>query len=101
MFEFSDAAGPLSGSGPKYGQGAIWFHDNIRVPGVGPNGTRVEIRTHSANPNAPDGSYSQSNYTTQVNSSQNLYMLPDNTTWDTMNNYSQAQRAQAHMPAGN
>ncbi len=41
-------ASSLGGSGPKLGQGAIWFHDNAKVGGVGPGGSTVSVRTHAS-----------------------------------------------------
>lgn len=100
MFQFSDAAGPLAGSGPKAGtkEGGIWYHDNIKVPGVGPKGA-CELRTHSANPNAPQGSYSSTNYTTQVNSG-DFKMLPDGT-FKHKADLTDDEMAAIHIPAGN
>lgn len=98
MAKFNDAGGPLGGSGPKQGQGAIWYHDNIKIPGAGPNGAMVELRTHSANPNAPAGSYSHSNYTTQINAGTH-YRLPDGT-WKPISAMTPAEKAAAHYPAG-
>ena len=102
MIRFTDEAGPLTGSGPKQGNGDIWYHDNVRVPGAGPNGEAVDVRTHAPNPNAPAGSYSRSNYTTQINTKASVpqYRLPDGT-WKTLNNMTNAEKAAAHFPAGN
>jgi RHS repeat-associated protein len=100
MVQFSDAGGPLSGSGPKNGTGSIWYHDNIKVPGAGPGGKTVEVRTHSPNPNAPPGSYSSTNYTTQINTSDGRYLLPDGS-WKTIPEMTNPERASAHYPAGN
>jgi RHS repeat-associated protein len=95
-------ASRLSGSGPKAGTGDIWYHDNIKVGGVGPGGKSVELRTHSPNPTAPAGSYSRSNYTTQINTKDGRYLLPDGSwvkLWESTT--TDAQRAAAHFPAGN
>lgn len=100
MVQFSDEAGALSGTGPKTGQGAIWYHDNINIPGAGPGGKTLQIRTHSPNPNAPPGSYSRSNYTTQINTNNGLYRLPDGS-WKKITDMTPAERATAHYPAGN
>jgi hypothetical protein len=100
MVQFSDEAGALGGSGPKLGQGDIWFHDNMKVPGAGPGGRTVQIRTHSPNPNAPPGSFSRSNYTTQINTTDGLYRLPDGQ-WKRLSDMTAAERAAAHYPAGN
>ena len=92
----------MSGPGPKQGNGAIWYHDNVTVKGVGPGGKAVQIRTHSANPNAPVGSYSRTNYTTQINTKGNpkLYRLPDGS-WKRLGDMTPAEKAAAHYPAGN
>jgi hypothetical protein len=100
MIQFTDEAGALSGSGPKYGQGDIWYHDNIKIPGVGPDGRPVQLRTHSPNPNAPPKSYSRSHYTTQINTNNGLYLLPDGS-WKTISEMTPAERTAAHYPAGN
>jgi RHS repeat-associated protein len=100
MIRFTDEGGALSGSGPKTGSGGIWYHDNIKVPGSGPGGSAVQIRTHSANPNAPPGSFSFSNYTTQVNTPSGLYMLPDGT-WKPLSTMTPLEISAAHFPAGN
>ena len=100
MVRFTDEGGPLTGSGPKQGSGNIWYHDNIKIPGAGPGGAKVELRTHSANPNAPTGSYSRSNYTTQINTTDGRYLLP-NGNWKTIQSMTEAERAAAHYPAGN
>jgi RHS repeat-associated protein len=89
----------VGGSGPKLGQGDIWYHDNLRVRGVGPGGRPVDIRTHSANPNAPARSFSRWNYTTQY-TSRGFYLLPDGT-WKRLRDMTMAERAAAHYPAGN
>jgi len=100
MVQFSDSGGALAGSGPKQGTGAIWYHDNIKITGAGPGGATVELRTHAPNPGAPPGSYSQSNYTTQINTSNGRYLLPEGT-WKTIPSMTDAERAAAHYPAGN
>jgi RHS repeat-associated protein len=100
MVRFSDEGGPLAGSGPKQGTGNIWYHDNVKIPGAGPGGAKVELRTHSPNPTAPAGSYSRSNYTTQINTPDGLYRLPDGT-WKTIPSMTEAERAAVHYPAGN
>ncbi|MCU1282271.1 MAG: hypothetical protein JWM53_5817, partial [bacterium] len=100
MIEFTDAKGPLSGSGPKNGNGDIWFHDNITVPDGGPGGAAAKIRTHSPNPNAPVGTFSSTNYTTQINTSSGLYRLPDGT-WKPLSDMTPAELSLAHIPAGN
>jgi RHS repeat-associated protein len=100
MIQFRDAKGPLTGSGPKQGAGAIWYHDNVTIPGAGPAGEAVEVRTHAPNPNAPPGSYSRSNYTTQINTKDGRYRLPDGN-WKRIKDMTPAERAAAHIPAGN
>jgi hypothetical protein len=59
----------------------IAYHQNMTFKGIdGAPGGKVEVRYHSANPNAPAGSYSQLNPTTQINSvNPKQYMLPDGT----------------------
>lgn len=99
MVQFSDKGGALSGSGPKQGTAGIWYHDNVKIPGAGPGGATVQLRTHSPNP-AATGAFSQSNYTTQINTAKGLYRLPDGT-WKTLGSMTPAERAAAHMPAGN
>ena len=102
MVRFTDSGGALDGSGPREGQGSIWYHDNLKIPGAGPNGEMVDLRTHSPNPTAPDGTYSQGNYTTQINTrgTPKLYRLPDGQ-WKDLNDMSAAERSAAHYPAGN
>jgi hypothetical protein len=100
MIRFTDEAGPLGGSGPKAGTGGVWYHDNIKVPGGGPGGSPVQIRTHSANPSAPPGSFSLENYTTQVNTNSGQYLLP-NDTWKSLSNMTSEEISAAHFPAGN
>lgn len=90
----------LSGSGPRWGKGGIWYHDNLLIQGVGPNGKSVYLRTHSANPNAPVGSLSSMGYTTQLNTKKGLYRLPDGQ-WETVKAMSLPERAAALFPAGN
>lgn len=91
----------LGGTGPKAENGGIWFHDNLTIDGIGPDGKAVELRTHSANPNAPLGSRSNSGYTTQINTVQNnpKRLLPDGS-WKTWKQMSEAERAVTHFPAG-
>jgi len=88
---------------PRYtpvGSGKIWYHDNITVPGAGPDGEPVQIRTHSANPSAPSDSFSFGNYTTQINTSDGRYMLPDGS-WKWLTEMTGDELSAAHMPAGN
>ena len=100
MIQFTDKAGPLSGSGPKVGTETIWYHDNVKVPGAGPSGSTVQIRTHSPNPSAPPNSFARGNYTTQVNTNSGLYLLP-NGVWRPLFAMTPEELAGAHFPAGN
>jgi RHS repeat-associated protein len=100
MVRFTDEGGPLSGSGPKTGTGQIWYTDNVKVPGAGPNGELLNIRTHAPNPGAPPGSFSFSNYTTQINTNSGMYLLPDGT-FKTLSAMTPEEIAGAHWPAGN
>jgi len=63
----------------------------------------LQVRTHSANPNAPEGSYSQNNPTLQVNTHEGKqrYLTPDGR-WIRMNdpNITDADRAAVHFPVG-
>jgi RHS repeat-associated protein len=79
---------------------AIAHHDNLTFGGIqgapGPGG-RVDVRRHSANPNAPAGSYSQTHPTTQVNNHQHpaQYRLPDGS-YRTIAAMTPEERAAAH-----
>lgn len=77
---------------------AIPHHDNMKFKGIeGAPGSKVEVRRHSANPNAPAGSYSQSNPTTQVNSvNPKTYMLPDGT-FKPLSEMTDEEKAAAHF----
>jgi hypothetical protein len=101
----------LPGQNPKTGEGlvkhvtkgdetkAIAHHDNMTFKGIkdAPGG-KVEVRRHSANPNAPEGSYSKNNPTTQVNTVKpKLYMLPDGT-FKPLSAMTEAEKAAAHFP---
>jgi hypothetical protein len=85
------------------------------VGGAPPSGN-VEVRYHSANPNAPAGSYSAAEPTVQVNTPQprfgwagnrrtpvagdtGRYLLPDGR-WVTMRGATPPERAAAHWPVG-
>jgi hypothetical protein len=85
------------------------------VGGAPPSGN-VEVRYHSANPNAPAGSYSAAEPTVQVNTPSprfgwagnrrtpvagdtGRYLLPDGR-WVTMRGGTPADRAAAHWPVG-
>jgi hypothetical protein len=98
----------LPGQNPKTGQGlqditikadetkSIAHHENMDFKGIqdAPPGKTVEVRRHSANPKAPDGSYSQGNPTTQINAGKK-YRLPDGT-WKTIKEMTEEERAAAH-----
>lgn len=88
--------------GPQRGgqNSNIWFHDNLRVPRASPSGGVVFIRTHSANPGAPVGAFSRSNYTTQIHDRAGRYLLP-NGSWKRLNQMTAAEKSAAHIPAGN
>ena len=77
----------------------IAFQNNMTFKGIqGAPGNKVMVRYHSENPNAPSGSYSQSNPTTQINSVKpKLYMLPDGT-WKPLSLMTDAEKAAAHYP---
>jgi hypothetical protein len=48
---------------------SLYYQDNLTFKGIeGFGNNKVQVRTHSPNPNAPQGSYSNTNYTTQINS---------------------------------
>src|SRR5262249_52844806 len=78
----SGAMFPLPGKDPRTGSGLakiqikadeakdIAYHVNLRFKGIqgAPGGKPIEVRYHSANRNAPEGSYSRTNPTTQINS---------------------------------
>jgi hypothetical protein len=79
----------------------IPHHDNMEFEGIKDTpGNTVQVRRHSANPNAPDGSYSQENPTTQIDSG-NKYRLPDGT-WKTIKEMTPEERAghSTHESAG-
>ncbi len=100
----------LPGQNPETGEGllndvikadpskAIPHHENLTFKGIkNAPGGKVQVRRHSANPNAPPGSYSQSNPTTQVNSvNPKQYMLPDGT-FKPLNAMTDAEKAAAHF----
>lgn len=56
---------------------------------------KVEVRRHSKNPTAPDGSYSKEHPTTQINS-KDKYRLPDGT-YKRYEDMTEAEKAAAHM----
>jgi peptidoglycan hydrolase-like protein with peptidoglycan-binding domain len=76
----------------------IGHHDNMEFKGVegAPPGKKLEVRRHSANPNAPEGSYSHDNPTTQINAG-NKYRLPDGTYKD-IKDMTPEEKAAAHIP---
>ncbi|MEO8548994.1 MAG: hypothetical protein ABI678_03450, partial [Kofleriaceae bacterium] len=98
MVEFNDRGGALSGSGPKTGPN-IWYSDNVKIPNAVPGGPTIELRTHAANPTAPLGTYSRSHYTTQINTTNGLYRLP-NGHWKTLYRMTEEEIAAAHYYAG-
>jgi hypothetical protein len=78
----------------------IWFQVKHEFSGISgaPGNKRVDVRYHSANPNAPAGSYSNLFPTTQVNSKNPVkYLLPDGT-WKSLNAMTPAEKAAAHFP---
>jgi len=98
----------LPGKNPKTGQGLqdiktkfdpnkpIAHHENMDFKGIdGAPNAKTEVRRHSANPNAPEGSYSQDNPTTQINSGKK-YRLPDGT-WKKFDDMTPEEKAAAHM----
>jgi hypothetical protein len=74
---------------------SIPHHDNMEFKGIkdAPPG-KVEVRRHSANPNAPEGSYSHDNPTTQINVKKK-YRLPDGT-WKKLEDMTPEEKAAAH-----
>jgi predicted nucleic acid-binding Zn-ribbon protein len=112
---------------PKTGQGltdteqrfdpnaAIPAHDNTTLKNIkgAPPGWEVQVRRHSANANAPDGSYSRDNPTTQISAvepappnetdamrkarfGRQKYLLPDGN-WKTMKEMTEAEKQAAHI----
>ena len=88
--------------GPQRGgqNSNIWFHDNLRIPKASPSGGVVFIRTHSANPGAPVGTFSRSNYTIQIHDKAGRYLLP-NGSLKRLHQMTAAEKSAAHIPAGN
>jgi hypothetical protein len=84
----------------NYGSKNIHFNENVTIPGAGPDGADVLLRTHSPNPNSPIGSFSRSNYTMQINTPEGLRMLPDGT-WKPWSALTDSEKNAIHMPAGN
>lgn len=74
----------------------IAYHENMDFQGIkgAPSGRDVEYRYHSANKNAPEGSYSHENPTVQVNAGK-YYRLP-NGTWKKLSQMTEEERAAAH-----
>ena len=65
------------------------IHELKDIKGAPAN--RVQVRNHSPNPNAPDGSYSKSNPTTQINTRKvTQYQLPDGS-WKTTHELSPSE----------
>lgn len=101
----------LPGQNPRTGEGLknvriksnpekdIWFHDELDFRNVvGSPRPRIQVRTHSPNPNAPKGSYSKMNPTTQIDTKKgNFYRLPDGT-WKRLSEMKEAEKAAAHYP---
>jgi len=99
----------LPAKNPKTGEGLlnnvtkadpakpIPHHENMTFKGIkGAPGGKVEVRRHSANPNAPAGSYSRDHPTTQINSVKpKQYMLPDGT-FKPFDQMTDAERRAAH-----
>jgi RHS repeat-associated protein len=77
----------------------IAYHLNMEFKGIsGAPGNKVAVRYHSANPNAPIGTYSRTNPTTQINTiTPKRYMLPDGT-WKDLSTATDAEKAAAHFP---
>ncbi len=79
----------------------INFHQNMTFRGIkGAPGNKVMVRYHSANPNAPAGTYSSLNPTTQINTvNPKLYRLP-NGLWKILDSIHMTpeERAAAHYP---
>jgi hypothetical protein len=75
---------------------AIAHHDDMEFTGIKDSpGTTVRVRRHSANANAPDGTYAHDSPTTQIDSG-GQHMLPDGT-WKAIKDMTPAERAAAHM----
>lgn len=98
----------LPGQNPKSGTGLqdttikadptkpISYHQNSKFKDIAdaPHPT-TEVRYHSENPNAPAGTYSQTNPTIQVNSGKGSFaQLPDGT-WKRVTDMTPAERAAA------
>jgi hypothetical protein len=87
----------------------IAYHENLKFKGVKgtPSGRDVEYRYHSANKDAPDGTYSKSNPTVQINTErrtpqpdgtvkkEKVYQLPDGS-WKTLGEMTQAEKDAVH-----
>lgn len=100
----------LPGQNPRTGEGlydvrfkadetaAIAYHENMRLTGIqgAPSSGRLDVRRHSANANAPAGSYSAENPTTQINRN-NQYMLP-NGQYKPIADMTPQERAACHFP---
>ncbi len=91
----------------------IAHHDNmefdrIKTPGADQPVNDVEVRTHSANPNAPEDSFSHDNPTTQIHTEDGEYRIPDPNadpnqpdpgTYKKLGDMTDAEKADAHSPA--
>jgi RHS repeat-associated protein len=77
----------------------IALHETLTFEGIADAPTQtVQVRPHSPNTNAPLGTYSRTNPTTQISSPNNKwYMLPDGT-WKKWAQMSEAEKAAAHFP---
>jgi hypothetical protein len=92
----------------------ISYQDNmtvakVKTPGVPGDVADVEVRTHGPNANAPDGTWSKDNPTTQINTKDDLYRIPDPNAdpnqpdpgiYKNMEDMTPEQIADAHSPAG-
>jgi hypothetical protein len=100
----------LPGKNPSTGEGLskitlkfnpnknLTFQDNLtfkKIQGSPTNTT--EVRTHSPNSNSLQGSYSKTNYTTQINSKNpdNIYRLPDGR-WKPLSVMTEQELSDAH-----
>jgi hypothetical protein len=92
-----------------FGDDKIWYQDKLVVKGAGPKkgGAKstqyhdVEVRTHSANPKAPSGSYSSKNYTTQIEAPKRRFWSPEHQQWVNLKDLNNAEVSALHLDAGN
>jgi WXG100 family type VII secretion target len=102
--QFTDAKGALR-EAQLTPSDKFWHHEGIDVPGAGPGGKDVVIRTHSPNAGAPEGSFSRSHYTTQVDTVQknprHVVGVDDkgNLIWKTWKEMTEADKGSMHWPA--